>query len=321
MRLLQFDDVRDLKRRIRRRLQFGMASIPLKILADLPLDLAIRTGGTLGAMAWSLLPRERSKVIERMRRCLSDGMSDAEIIAAGRRSFINLGKSLAEVTHIRRLREERLLDRIDAIGESHLEQAWLKGAGVILVTGHIGNWEYLACYYAQRGYPLTVLARENPVPGFDRLLTGLRFSAGFRPLNRGTVTAAKESLKALRKGQLLGLLIDQDTKVDGVFVDFFGRPAWTPVGAASLALRTGSPIMMTYIIRGADDRHTIHVSPPIQFESCGDRKKDPTLLTALLTRELESIIRAHPDHWVWMHNRWKTRPAQTGKMQEQGGMV
>ncbi|MBN2383933.1 lysophospholipid acyltransferase family protein [bacterium] len=299
---------RHFRRSVRHQVQYGCALIPIGILMFIPERMALRLGAYLGELAYLVLGRERERAYEQMNRALGDGMSPQEIRLLVKRCFINLGKSFSEVVRMKRIRPEVLLERVQCDSEDVLRKISAEGKGAIIITGHIGNWEYLAGYLGQQGYKLTVLARDNPIPAFDRFITGIRTRYGYYPLNRGTVTSAKESLKVLKRGELLGILIDQDTTVDGVFVDFFGRLAWTPVGAASLALKTGSPILVGSIIRQEDDRHIFHIDGPYRFSASGEKKADQVRITAALTKEIERIIRAHPDHWVWMHRRWKRRP-------------
>lgn len=299
---------RHFRRDVRRQIQYYIALIPIQFIRLLPMNCALFFGRCIGILAYYLLAKERRRTVENMSRSLSGRLNKVEIEKYSRYCFINLGKSFCEVLKLNNMDRNLFFDRVRCKDENILQKSIKRKRGIILITGHIGNWEYLATWIAQRGYNLTVLARDNPVPAFDRLLTSIRHKSGYHPLNRGTVGAAKESLRVLRRGDILGLLIDQDTKVDGVFVDFFGRPAWTPVGAASLALKTGADVIVTYIIRDQDDRHQIFFSEPVVMEQTQDKKQDNYNLTALLTKKLEKIITDYPDHWVWMHRRWKTKP-------------
>ena len=119
---------------------------------------------------------------------------------------------------------------------------------------------------------------------------------------RGSEGAARQLLAALRKGGALGMLIDQDTKVDGVWVPFFGRPAFTPVGAAKIALRQNTAVIPTFIERLEDGRHLATFHPPL------DLPDDPTEATALMTTKIEEQVRRRPEQWVWRHRRWRRQP-------------
>ena len=157
-----------------------------------------------------------------------------------------------------------------------------------------------------KGYPTYVVGRQLNNPGLDRLVTVNRARAGIRNIVRGQSTRA--ILRALRQGGMVGFLIDQDTKVEGVFVDFFGRPAYTPVGPVVLARKTGAPIVPAAIHREADDTHHVVVREAIPLVRTGNEREDRRVNTERCSKALERFIREHPTQWVWMHRRWKRRP-------------
>jgi KDO2-lipid IV(A) lauroyltransferase len=115
-------------------------------------------------------------------------------------------------------------------------------------------------------------------------------------------------IRVFKENRILGILIDQDTDVESVFVDFMGRPAWTPTAAASMALRFGAPLLFGYIRRGENNRHTITVEGPLELMRTGDDEKDIIANTAMLTKKIESCILENPEQWVWMHRRWRRQP-------------
>jgi KDO2-lipid IV(A) lauroyltransferase len=136
------------------------------------------------------------------------------------------------------------------------------------------------------------------------MLAGLRERFGTPTIARGTEGAARQLLITLRRGGALGMLIDQDTKVDGVWVPFFGRPAFTPVGAAKIALRQKTAVIPTFIERLPQGRHLATFHPPL------DLPGDPQEATALMTEKIEEQVRKHPEQWVWIHRRWRRQPAE-----------
>lgn len=175
---------------------------------------------------------------------------------------------------------------------------------MLILTGHCGNWELLAALLSAHGLPLSVVAREIDEPGLQTMLLDLRARFGSRTIVRGTPGAARALLATLRGGGALGMLIDQDTKVEGVFVPFFGRLAWTPVGAAELATRFGAVVLPTFIEREPDGRHRGRIHPEMALPA------DPTAATAKMTAAIEAQIRARPEQWVWLHRRWRRRPKE-----------
>ena len=149
---------------------------------------------------------------------------------------------------------------------------------------------------------MAVIARELADPGLQEMLLALRERFGTRTIVRGTPGAARVLLSTLRSGGALGMLIDQDTRVDGVFVPFFGRPAYTPVGAAELAQRFDAAVLPVFIERLADGTHRGRIEPALALPD------DPTAATALMTARIEAQIRRVPEQWVWLHRRWRRAP-------------
>jgi KDO2-lipid IV(A) lauroyltransferase len=147
-----------------------------------------------------------------------------------------------------------------------------------------------------------VVARILDEPGLQRMLAGLRERFGTRTIARGTEGAARQLLTTLRRGGALGMLIDQDTKVEGVWVPFFGRLAFTPSGAAKIALRQRTAVIPTFIERLPDGRHRATFHPSL------DLPDDLTEATALMTGKIEEQVRRRPEQWVWMHRRWRRQP-------------
>jgi KDO2-lipid IV(A) lauroyltransferase len=201
--------------------------------------------------------------------------------------------------------EERI--RID--GWQHVQAAHEAGRGGIFVTGHIANWELCAAYVAIRGLPMNVVARRIYLEPLNRRLVALRGGMGVRTLYRDE--SMRAMIRCLRENQFLGILPDQDVpRIGGIFVEFFGQPAYTPVGPALLALGSGAPILVARDVREGC-RHRLIVDPPIYADRTAPRALEVHRLVSHYTRRLEEFIREHPDQWVWMHRRWRTRPPAT----------
>jgi KDO2-lipid IV(A) lauroyltransferase len=143
----------------------------------------------------------------------------------------------------------------------------------------------------------------------NELLWKYRNAHGAIAIERGKETF--RLIKVLKSGGSVALLIDQDTRVQTVFVDFFGIPAATPVGATVFALKTGAAIVPTYVYLGDDGLQHMHILPEIPMRITGDEQADIKFNTQILTNFIEEQIRKYPDQWVWMHERWKTRPVES----------
>jgi Kdo2-lipid IVA lauroyltransferase/acyltransferase len=199
-----------------------------------------------------------------------------------------------------------------------LDEALRAGNGAILLTGHFGNWELMGAYVAQKQYPIRVVGSPLKNPMLDKLLVDMRNRAGYRNIPRGK--SAKEILRALKKGELLGVLIDQDIKkINGVFVDFFGRKAHTPIGPLVLAAKFGISVIPMFMNLEKDLTYHIQCFDPIELTHTGDTERDIVINTQKCSDVYEKIIRQHPEQWAWFHRRWKQKPDDI--QSEQGGIL
>jgi KDO2-lipid IV(A) lauroyltransferase len=155
---------------------------------------------------------------------------------------------------------------------------------------------------------LSVVAAPLEPEAVNEFILGLRNRIGIGVILRSRPGAAKELIRIFKQNRVLGLLIDQDTDVDGAFVDFMGRQAWTPTAAASMALKFGAPVVFGYARREKNDRHTVIVEGPLELIRTGDQKQDIVANTALFTKLIEERILQNPEQWVWMHRRWRRLP-------------
>jgi KDO2-lipid IV(A) lauroyltransferase len=213
---------------------------------------------------------------------------------------------LAEVLKFRQIDSHNIDRFVTLEGEVKLKKAFSLKKGIVFVTAHFGNWELMGATLAIKGYPTNVIAAPLYDSRLDQIMNRYRLIHGVETITRGEGRGARKILAALKNNQILGLLIDQDIDADGVFVDFFHQKAFTPSGAASLALKSGAAVILGFIHREADGRHKIIFEGPLDLIRSGNLKQDVYDNTALFTRAIEEKIREHPDQWVWMHNRWQT---------------
>jgi len=293
------------KSRLNARLEPVLLNVALRFLAStlgrLPWRSGQRTGRALGSLGWLLSRRDRRRTLDHLALAFPE-MPESERRRLGRDCFRHHGTTLAECLHLFHRDCGFVAAVVEVRGWEHVETARRQDRPVLIVTGHCGNWELLAAAINCRGLGMAVVARPLDEPEQQRMLAGLRERFGTPTIARGSEGAARQLLIALRRGGALGMLIDQDTKVDGVRVPFFGRPAFTPVGAAKIALRQSTAVIPTFIERLPDGRHLA------TFHPCLDLPEDPTEATALMTSKIEEQVRRAPEQWVWMHRRWRRQP-------------
>ena len=295
-----------LLKRLRRELRVRALLLALPLLSRLPQRLALAVGAGVGALAWWVVPKERRLALAHLAVAFPE-QTEAWRARVGRASFANLGRGALELIAVEglqpRLRELVVLGAAEA---QMLKAAHKEGRGILFVSCHVGNWELLARRVVLEGYRAGTVARDAKDPRLTALLERSRRAAGLATLWRGRPGLARELLRLLRSGAMVGLLIDQDTEVQGQFVPFFGEPAFTPRVAGDLAVRTGAAVLFGCIHRDGPLGHRV-VIKRVPVPATGDRERDALAVTAEATRLIEQEIRERPDEWVWMHRRWRTR--------------
>ncbi len=298
-------------KRLRRRVRSALIRAAIRLLSLLPLGAALRLGTALGTLAYWLAPAQRRLALGHLAIAFPE-KSDVERRAIARASFVHLGRAAMELAAVRHL-DGRIEDYValDPAGARLVQEARALGRGAVFATGHMGNWELLARRLARTGLECLVIARRSWDARLDDFVASFRASGGVTTLWREDPGAGRQLLKALREGKGLGILIDQDTKVQGVFVPFFGRPAFTPRAAADLALRFGAPLLVGWSRRrgpGLADGYVLELETVAYDPDAADREAEVLRLTAACTSRLEAAIRHDPEEWVWIHRRWKTLP-------------
>ncbi|HEX5757935.1 MAG TPA: lysophospholipid acyltransferase family protein [Thermoanaerobaculia bacterium] len=224
-----------------------------------------------------------------------------------RAAFLHQGMNLAELLHLLRRGLPALAPHLEIAGWEEVEAARAGGRPLVALMAHCGNWELVGGAFTLRGVPLAAVAREHPDPRLQEMVLAVRGALGPTTIARGGRAAGRQLLEVLRRGGVLAMLIDQDTRVEGVWVPFFGRPAYTPVGAARIALRQGAAVVPAFAERRPDGTHLVRCHPAL------DLPADETAATAVMTAAIEAQVRRRPEQWVWWHKRWRRQPpAATG---------
>jgi Kdo2-lipid IVA lauroyltransferase/acyltransferase len=217
--------------------------------------------------------------------------------------FRSIARLLVAFARFPDIRRETVADWVRCEGMEHYDEAIRAGRGVLFATAHLGNWELSAYAHALFRSPMQVVVRPLDNPLIDAMVERRRALSGNRPIAKQE--AARPILKALAANEAVGILIDQNAAPEaGAFVDFFGVPACAPVGFAKLAARSGAAVIPGFALWSESERrYVLRFYPPVPMT--GDAARD----TQALQSQLESVIREYPDQWLWIHRRWKTRPA------------
>ena len=290
-------------KRIRHRLEYWL-TLSISYCAQLlPYRFALFLGEIIGDIAFSVVKFRRRVALKNLRNCFKD-KSIRELKRIARGSYRNLGKSLIEYALFPRLVKKNLLDLVEFDHIEYFEQAFKGGKGAVLLTGHFGSWELMGAAISRMGYPIDFLVGEQHNLLTDRLMNSYRMSMGVGIIKAGT--SAKSVIKALRNNRFVAMLSDQDAGKDGVLVDFFNHPTSTPKGPAAFVLKTQAPIIMGFIIRNSGKKQKVFLRIFRAYQSSDNKEQDIKQLTQMYTSILESYIRKYPDHWYWIHRRWKS---------------
>ena len=227
--------------------------------------------------------------------------------------FRSVARVLVALAKFPSVRRANLANWIRLEGCEHVERARLAGRGILFATAHLGNWELSAYAYGLVVGPMHVVVRPLDNPLLDRLVERRRALSGNRILSKRD--PVRPIMKALAANEAVGILIDQNTSLDsGVFVDFFGIPAAAPGGFVRLAARSGAAVIPGFALwRPEETRYVLRFFPPVPMT--GDTVQD----TQAVQSVLETVIRSHPDQWLWIHRRWKTRPPGAPSLYEAEG--
>ena len=294
---------RGARRRLKHRVEHAVVSRLLRSIAARPLHEALERGARLGRI-WHALDRGH-RLLATRNIGLRLGLDPRASARVARACFENLGRTIAEFS-LAGSRIDELLALVDLEGAEHLHAALAEGRGAFVLTGHCGNWELLSARIS-REIPVTGLARPMANPLVDQTVESLRRAGGARTMNAHD--SARGVLRLLRKGEAVGMLLDQNAlRSERVFVPFLGRPAATNFGLAMLALRSGAPVLPTFSARGADGRHRAWIGPPIPAAETGDRAARIGVSTARYTAAIGDYVRRYPEQWFWVHDRWKRTP-------------
>lgn len=274
----------------------------LAVARPIPRRGLLVAGRFVGALARLLAPKTRALA----ERNLRIAHPEVDVGPLSRRLYRELGELLGDTLALARVSEPVRLTFVPGARE-RLERARAAGRGVVLVTAHLGPWERLAAALVAEGFPLTTPVRTSYDPRLEQCLHApLRRARGVDALDRDAPGTPRALVRALRRGELAGFLVDLNTRVASVQVSFFGAAAWTPSGPARLALRTGAAVVAAFATRAGI---VVEEVRPARVPAAPDEVDDDAVraLTQEMTAHVERAIAAEPERWIWMHDRWGVR--------------
>ncbi len=293
---------------MRQRLEYAAAWPFIKILGILPRLLARAAGISLAWLVYLLHSRLRHVGMRNLALAFPE-KSNAERARILREEFTSLGRQLAEVCHFPKYTAGNVDEIVVYDGFENFERACAQKKGVLFLTAHFGGWELSAFAHSLHGHPMHIVARGLDNVYLDRLVTRYRTMHGNRIVDKDDFV--RGLLAAMKSGEAVGILMDTNmTPPQGVFVDFFGIPACTASGLARIALRTDAAVVPGFTIWDAQlGKYRLRFDPALDLTRSGNLEADIQANTQQFTRVIEDYVRKYPDQWLWVHRRWKTRPA------------
>jgi KDO2-lipid IV(A) lauroyltransferase len=288
-------------------LEYAPVWLILKILGALPRRVTRGFAASVTSLLFSLQPKLQKTAEFNLRLAFPD-WTDAQRKDVTRKMVRNLGWMAAEFARLPRLRKENIENVVILEGHENFLEGQRRGKGVLYLTGHIGAWELSSFAHALYGFPLHYMARPLDNKHLDALVNQYRCASGNLPIFKNE--SARVMLKILKDSGTVGILADQNTlPAEGVFVDFFGKSACTTTGLARVALHTGAAVVPGYAYWDETvQKYRLRFEPLVELIQTGDTERDVFENTQKFSKVIEQIIRKHPDQWVWVHKRWKTRP-------------
>jgi len=293
---------------MKQRFEYWLVVSIASILGSLPRPIARGAVRLLTSTAYLALGRLRKTGQRNLQIALPELSSEArgEILS---KLFRNLGWQMVEFARMPRHTSQNTQGWLRTEGLEHFLAAQSRGKGVLVLTGHLGAWELSSFYHSLMGHPMGIVIRRLDNTLLDAYVNRIRTLHGNRVLHKDDF--ARGLLKAMHEGGTVGILMDTNmTPPQGVFADFFGVSACTGSGLARVALKTGAAVLPGFCVwEQTEQQYVLHFGPELHFTQTDDPEADILAATQQCNDVLESWIRRYPDQWLWIHRRWKTRPA------------
>jgi Kdo2-lipid IVA lauroyltransferase/acyltransferase len=279
----------------------------VKVIRTLPRMTGIKFLRAIARLFFILVRKERNKTIAHLTQAFGKEKSAREIKELARDVYLHFGTVAADYICIPGLLKKNFLKtEVSVSGIENLEKIKKQGLGAIFLTGHFGNFELLAAWTARNGFPLNVVGKPIFDERLNRLVVETRQLAGMVNIPRGKGT--REIIRCIQRKETLGILIDQDTKVQGIFVDFFNKPAHTATAPVFLSQKYKIPIIPIFMRLCEGYKYEVICEPEIKLQDTGNPEEDLVVNTQKCSDAYQKIITRYPEQWVWMHRRWKKQP-------------
>jgi KDO2-lipid IV(A) lauroyltransferase len=297
-----------IQRYIRYSILYYCAIVLIWLFQRLPRGFLIWLTGALGYLAYYLAAPVRRRSMAHLKIAFRETKSEAELKSICRGMFVYMGKNTVDVARSFRMETgAEVAKAFTIIGKEHLDAAFAKGKGVLVLTGHIGAFDLVGTFTALN-YPTMIIGTKLKDPRLDSIINKHRSKNGCEYVYKGENTI--RLMKGLRQGKLLDILIDHDTKVKSRMIPFLGTPAATAIGGTMLAMRAKASVVPVFAQLNEKDEQVITCLPEIEFQYTENEEADIIANTTKLNQALEFFILKSPKQWIWHHERWKTSASE-----------
>lgn len=286
------------------------ARLGLFLGARIPRCIGLFLFGVIARVFFLLPNRDKRWTIEHLRSIYGSKWAEKRINATARKVYIGLGKNLFDAIHLPR-QSAAVMNRIVRHDDlTEIKEAYSRGKGIVAITAHVGCFEMLLHFFTLHGFRCFAVGRKLYDHRLDTMVRSIRSGPNIEYMDR--TENPRRILRFLQDGRMFGALIDQDTKVEGVFARFLGKLAYSPSGAMRLAMRYDIPVFVIVTIRCPGDTHYISISNELQLTNTGNFSEDLVRNVQMANDLISNTIQAYPAQWVWMHRRWRRQPTTPG---------
>jgi len=297
--------LRPVIKKLKNDLIYAAALIALAVGRRLPRSVGLWIFGTLGSIVYLFPNREKQRTIEHLKLIYGDKWDESKIRKTAGQVYHELGKNLFDAFYLSKVKIEEFNRIVRLENLEELSEAYRMGKGVIIITAHVGCFEMLLHLFAIQGFRSFAIGRRLYDERLEKIIRGQRSGNNIEYMDRSESTI--KIMRNLREGKTFGVLIDQDTNVEGVFADFLGLPAYTPSGPVKMSMKFGIPVFVATTVRRSDNTHYVFIKR-LSLVDTGNFDADLVENVRVANSYICETIRSYPSQWVWMHRRWKRKP-------------
>lgn len=293
-------------KRVKNSLIYAAAVAGYNLTMIIPRSIGVSLFGAIGAFAFIFPNEEKRRTLRHLRLIYGNDWSEPEIRKCARDVYINLGKNLFDGIFLSCLPKDKYEKYVTSDSLDEFRNAYNEGKGLVGIAAHCGCFEMLLHYYAIMGFDCFAIGRKLYDDRLDQLVRKSRSGENIDYMSRDE--NPRKIVRQLMSGKAFGVLVDQDTKVEGVFAKFLGKLAYTPSGPIKIAMKMNIPVFVVTTARMNDNRHHVFISKRLKLIDTGDFEKDLVSNVEMVNDLISDFIRRYPSQWVWMHRRWKRQP-------------